>query len=84
MPSNMLATTEGENARITISQGEPSGLPEDVKELIGNRPLIQLTLTMDGEQTEWNNPDAPVTVSVPYTPTTEELQDSGAHRGMVS
>jgi hypothetical protein len=30
-------------------------------------------LSIDGEQIDWNNPDAPVTVSIPYTPTEEEL-----------
>lgn len=33
-------------------------------------------MTIDGKQTEWNNPAAPVTVSIPYTPTVEELNKS--------
>ncbi|MEN6309152.1 MAG: S-layer homology domain-containing protein, partial [Anaerohalosphaeraceae bacterium] len=35
--------------------------------------LIQLSVSIDGKQTEWNNPDAPVTVTIPYMPTAEEL-----------
>ncbi len=78
IPDNMLSGipgTEGKKAGITIGQGDKSGLPDEVKTSIGNRPLVQLTLTLDGTQTDWNNPSAPVTVSIPYTPTTAELAD---------
>jgi len=78
IPSDMLSglpEIEGKKARITIGQGDKSSLPEDVKAAIGDRPIVQLTLTLDGTQTEWNNPDAPVTVRIPYTPTAEELAD---------
>ncbi len=73
LPENMLTDTEGSNAGITIGKGDTSGLPGSVKAAIGSRPLIHLTLTMDGKQTAWNNPEAPVTVSIPYTPTAAEL-----------
>jgi hypothetical protein len=58
---------------ITVGQGNVSTLPDAVRAAIGNRPLIELTCTLDGVQTPWNNPDAPVTVSVPYSPTAAEL-----------
>jgi hypothetical protein len=76
--SNMLAgvaDAEGNKAQIAIGRGDKSTLPEEVRESIGDRPLIQLTLSIDGRQTDWSNPDAPVTVSIPYTPTEEELAD---------
>ncbi|MCL6558465.1 MAG: S-layer homology domain-containing protein, partial [Firmicutes bacterium] len=76
VPSNMLtgvAGISGSKAQITIGQGDKSNLPQDVRDAIGDKPLIQLTLSIDGRQTNWNNPDAPVTVSIPYTPTAEEL-----------
>jgi uncharacterized repeat protein (TIGR02543 family) len=76
IPSGMLAEmvgTEGSSAGITIAQGDKSGLPDEVKAAIGDKPLIQLTLSIEGKQTDWNNPDAPVTVSIPYTPTAAEL-----------
>ncbi|MEW6274439.1 MAG: S-layer homology domain-containing protein [Bacillota bacterium] len=78
IPAGMLAGipgTEGSSAGITIGQGDKSNLPDEVKTAIGDRPIVQLTLTLDGAQTEWNNPDAPVTVSIPYTPTAAELAD---------
>jgi hypothetical protein len=76
VPSNMLTGTkglEGAKAQISIGEGDRSSLPGDVKAAIGDRPLIQLTLAIDGKQTDWNNPNAHVTVSIPYTPTAEEL-----------
>jgi hypothetical protein len=78
IPDNMLAGipgTEGSSAGITIAQGDKSGLPDEVKATVGDRPIVQLTLTLDGTQTDWNNPDALVTVSIPYTPIAEELAD---------
>jgi len=78
IPDNMLSGisgTNGKKAGITIGLGDKSGLPDEVKVAIGNRPLVQLTLILDGVLTKWNNPSAPVIVSIPYVPTTEELKD---------
>jgi hypothetical protein len=78
IPDNMLAElpgTDGKKAGITIGQGDKSILSDELKTAIGDRPLVQLTLTLDGVQTQWNNPNAPVTVSIPYTPTAAELAD---------
>lgn len=77
-PDNMLSSLtgmDGKTAGITIGQGDKSSLTDTEKAAIGNRPIIQLTLTLDGVQTEWNNPAAPVTVTIPYTPTAEELKN---------
>lgn len=81
IPDNMLfgiPGTEGKKAGITIGQGDKSDLPSEVQAAIGDRPIVQLTLTMNGTQTEWNNPNAPVTVSIPYTPTAAELANPEA------
>ena len=76
VPSNMLTSVSGisgSKAQISIGQGDKTTLPEDIRDAIGDRPLIQLSLSIDGKQTDWSNPDAPVTVSIPYTPTEAEL-----------
>ncbi len=78
IPSGMLAgipDLEDSSAGITVSQGDMSGLPDEVKAAVGGRPLIRLTLTIDGRQAEWNNPHSPVKVSIPYTPTAAELEN---------
>jgi hypothetical protein len=79
IPSNMLtgvSDISAGKAEITIGRGDKSALPEDVKAAVGSRPLIRLSLSVDGGQTDWENPDAPVTVSVPYTP--EDGEDINA------
>jgi hypothetical protein len=63
----------GKEAAITIGQGDRSNLPSDVKAALGDRPLVQLTLKVDGKTVEWSNPGAPVTVSIPYKPTAQEI-----------
>ncbi|MED5019582.1 S-layer homology domain-containing protein [Paenibacillus chibensis] len=76
LPAGMLANiggSEGQKAEITISRGDKSGLPDSVKTAIGDRPLIQLTVSLGGKKIEWNNPNAPVIISLPYTPTAAEL-----------
>ncbi len=62
-------------AEISIGRGDKSALPEDVKAAIGDRPLVRLTISIDGKQIDWSNSNAPVTVSIPYTPTAAELQN---------
>lgn len=76
VPSNMLTGVpeiSGSKAQVSIGKGDKNALPEEVKAAIGDRPLIQLTLSIDGQQTNWSNPGAAVTVSIPYTPTAAEL-----------
>jgi uncharacterized repeat protein (TIGR02543 family) len=76
VPSNMLTGVSGisgSKSQITIGQGDKSGLPEDIRDAIGDRPLVQLTLSIDGVRTDWSNSNAPVTVSISYTPTAAEL-----------
>ncbi len=63
---------DGKTAGINIAAGDKTRLPDEIREAIGARPLVQLTLTLDGEQMDWNNPSSPVTVTIPYTPSEEE------------
>jgi len=67
---------EGKTAGINIAAGDKAGFPDDIRVAIGDRPLIQLTLTLDEKQVEWNNPSVPVTVTIPYTPSQEELANT--------
>ncbi|HYE69482.1 MAG TPA: S-layer homology domain-containing protein, partial [Anaerovoracaceae bacterium] len=72
MLSGMLGAS-GKEAGIEIGGADKSKLPAEVREMIGDRPVVQLSLTLNGAQAEWNNPEAPVTVSLPYKPSTTEL-----------
>jgi len=78
VPSNMLTAVSGvsgSKAQIAIGQGDKSNLSTEIKAAIGERPLVKLTLSIDGKQINWSNPNARVAVSIPYTPTAEELKN---------
>jgi len=78
LPSHMLSgtsTVSGNNAQIHIGAVKSSDLPKDAQDKVGNHPIVSLSLFIDGKGTAWNNPDAPVMVSIPYTPTAEELKN---------
>lgn len=77
IPAGMLADItglDGKTAGIAIAAADADTLPDHTRAAVGNRPVLSFTFTLDGVQTDWRNPDAPVTVSVPYTPTAEELE----------
>jgi hypothetical protein len=52
-----------------------NGLNESMKARIGSHPVIELGIQAGGETIAWSNPTAPVTVSISYKPTAEELLD---------
>jgi hypothetical protein len=76
LPGNMLAGTQiesGDSVSISIGKVGSADLPVEVQKLIKDRPVIELKMTLGEKTLQWNNPDAPVTVSIPYVPTAEEL-----------
>ncbi|NIK76977.1 endo-1,4-beta-xylanase [Paenibacillus castaneae] len=78
LPGNMLAGTNvGSSESVSVRLGKVSteGLSNDVRQQIGNHPVISLEFLAGDSVVAWNNPNAPVTVSVPYTPTAEELRN---------
>jgi len=78
IPSDMLTVEmlgESKIAEVLIGKADISGLPAGLQAKIGNRPVIELSLRLDGKTVAWNNPNAPVTVSIPYMPTAEELKN---------
>jgi hypothetical protein len=75
LPDNILANTEignGKDIEFTVSHAETSALPQSVRSHIGNRPVIDLHFSVDGQSLTYNNPDAPVQVSIPYQPADAE------------
>ena len=78
IPGNMLSGTGlSGTAGVIIGAADTSALSGEAQAEIGDRPVVQLSLSINGRQTDWSNPDAPVTVSIPYTPTAEELANPG-------
>ncbi|WP_166240995.1 endo-1,4-beta-xylanase [Paenibacillus turpanensis] len=76
VPSSMLAGIgAADQVSIRVSHVNVEELDVSVREQIGSRPVIDLNVAADGKDLAWNNPKAPVTVSIPYSPTAEELRD---------
>ncbi|HEX2945657.1 MAG TPA: Ig-like domain-containing protein [Clostridia bacterium] len=78
LPGNMLEKDQiGNHETVTVSMESVSigKLSPEVQKLIGGRPVIKLKLMAGDEIINWNNPDAPVTVSIPYAPSAAELAD---------
>ncbi|QHW33438.1 hypothetical protein GZH47_23335 [Paenibacillus rhizovicinus] len=78
VPENMLtaeAPADAQNVSLIIAAGDKSTLAADIQAQIGDKPVIELRLLLDGKQTAWRNDSAPVTVGIPYAPTAEELKD---------
>jgi hypothetical protein len=61
---------------IVIKAEDRSKLSASLKQTIGNRPLVGLHVLAGTKIIPWNNPLAPVTVTLPYTPTSQEVNES--------
>ena len=78
MPSNMFKASElAGAAEISISLGiaDTTALSGDLREQIGDKPVLELKAFTDGKAFSWSNSNAQVTVSINYTPTADELKD---------
>lgn len=76
--NNMFSTRQLQGSgkvNLSIAATDSAGLPADVKSRIGSHPVVELTAKVDGKVVAWNNPDAPVKVSIDYKPTAEELNN---------
>lgn len=71
MLSGVVESTSKE-VLLEMEKGDKSKLSAKVKAVLGDRPFLKLTLMVDGKETVWSNPNAPVTVSLPYKPTMDD------------
>ena len=78
VPGNMLQASDiagAEKVSLTIAPADRNKLTRELQLQIGDRPVIELGLKIDGKTVPWRNKDTAVTVSIPYLPTEEELAD---------
>lgn len=78
VPDNMFSNitdTAASQIELSIAMADLSKLSSKVKNAIGNRPILELSVSVNGDAVAWNNPNAPVTISIPYKPTAEELKN---------
>lgn len=75
IPGQMLSniTMDEEQVTFRIAKVSADGLSGSVRERVGDRPMIDLSISVGDRVIAWNNPAAPITVSIPYTPLADEL-----------
>lgn len=75
IPSSMLSnvTVDAEQVSIRVGSASADDWDAAARERVGSRPAIELSLLAGDKVIAWNNPKAPVTVAIPYTPSAEEL-----------
>ena len=75
-PASMINTIDTANAKsivLSMAAADASSAKSDTKSKIGNRPVVELNIKVDGKVVAWSNTNAAVTVKIPYNPTAEEL-----------
>jgi len=78
IPDNMLPAglaASGSTIGISLGLADTSSLPAELKAKIGDRPVYDLNLEVNGVRKDWSNPNVPVTIAVVYKPTPEELSN---------
>ncbi|OAS19336.1 hypothetical protein A8708_26880 [Paenibacillus oryzisoli] len=78
LPSNMFTTAAiagTANVSITIRHVGADNLPAQARAAIGNRPIVDIQVMLDGQPVPWANDQTPVSVSIPYQPTIMELNN---------
>lgn len=78
LPNILLSNVDLVSAKeigFGIAVADSSHIPDDIQGEMGLRPAIELSITIDGESILYNNPNAAVTIAIPYQPTEEELKD---------
>jgi uncharacterized protein YjdB len=62
------------NVEVVIGQADVSSLQAGLKKKLEGKAIVELAVYADGERISWKNNKSPVTVSIPYTPTAQELK----------
>ncbi|EMS72740.1 polysaccharide lyase family 8 super-sandwich domain-containing protein [Ruminiclostridium cellobioparum] len=78
VPGNMLTRSDAAGAQsvsLIIAKTDTGVLDTAVKSQIGKRPAVELKININGSSIAWNDPEAPVIMEIPYTPTAAELAD---------
>jgi len=63
------------NVGLNIIKVDKTELDTEISNKIGDKPIIELNLEIDGQKIEWSNPDSSISISIPYTPSEEELKN---------
>ncbi len=77
LPDNMLTEKPKGEVSLAIKKVPKNELPEDAREIIGDKPVIDIDIMVDGKREKWSNDSVEVEIAIPYKPTEEELKNPG-------
>ncbi len=72
---NAGVSAQSDNVTITIKEVEKKLLSDKTATLVGNRPVIELNVNANGKKISLSNSNTLVKVTIPYTPTEQELRN---------
>jgi len=72
---NNMDISSSKTVEIVIEKVDTETLDQKLQKEIGNRPVVNISLKIDGKLVSWSNVNAPVTVSIPYEATEQELKN---------
>ncbi|TXK82486.1 fibronectin type III domain-containing protein [Paenibacillus sp. N3.4] len=78
LSGNLLSNLDlggAQNVTLNVSITDTANLPADVRNQVGNHPIVDLSFTANDRKIAYNNPSAPVEISIPYQPTADELKN---------
>lgn len=77
VPGHMLSANETAGAQtVSVTLANASArLAAETQAQLGNRPAVELYVSIDGSKHDWSNPEASITVAIPYEPALDEEAD---------
>lgn len=75
LPDNMFANTPKKEVTLSITEVSKDKLPKSIREQFGDKPVIDINMTIGGKKVEWSNNNVEVEITIPYKPTEEELNN---------
>lgn len=79
VPANMLnypdmlgVLGDKPNVALAVKEVNKEELSAELKEKIGDRPVVDISVMVDNREVKWSNTDAQVKISIPYTPNAQE------------
>ncbi|WP_105619455.1 S-layer homology domain-containing protein [Vallitalea okinawensis] len=75
VPTNMMEgiIKHADSITIAIDQSGKDNISPQVMSKIGDRPIVNIDVEVDGNKVSWQNEKAPIEIAIPYIPTETEL-----------
>jgi endo-beta-N-acetylglucosaminidase D/chitodextrinase len=78
VPSGMLNSTNitaSDKIEIVVAKTDNTGIAADSQTQIQGRPVVDISIRVNGKTVAWSDHERPVTVKIPYNATKEELEN---------